>query len=645
MTDNNVQNFFSPGASLLDEDIETPKGPVSPEKTQIPETPKATAPKQQVAKSSSATNAIQAKKDADVARAATEAIEILNKAKLTAQAEEVKTIIAESKSQKFTVAVVGEFSRGKSTFVNKLLGKDILPVANMPTTAILTRIRHSEKEGITIIDANNKSKKALPLSLDSWKNYVADDDGNDPNGVAFVNINSPWLKKGVEIVDTPGAGDLEISRARLIGDALKASDAAVITISALSALSMSEKLFIEERLISKKTPFLMLIITKLDQVDVKQRNAIIDYVKEKLNMWKFNSIDVFIPYNMDMPDDKYKGIMGMDKIVNRINSWMVSSDRKKLTTQWTALKLKSHLTSVIDYAKERRCLTDEVDESKRSEMLEKKAEMIEKADKVWDEAKIAMIKKGDDCYKLFVGKINDYKSSLIEKMQYEISHISNPQKWWSEDFPYKLKIEMTNLSNTVEAIVSRSYTKDTSWFNMVLERNFKTSVLVESDEIADRDHYTSFSVDGDIQLSDLSKERNMSRIGITALSIGAVMGCMAIGIAPIFATMGLGTGGSLLSEGIFKKKTESQKQILKDEVAKRVPVIVDNATSHSESRIKAMYLNVIKEATKQQEKWMESQKSVIASATDDKSGATFNATALIGDLKAICNKIDEEFPC
>ncbi len=580
-----------------------------------------------------------------ISKVASEAVSVLNKASLKSHSDEVKEIISDAKGQKFTVAVVGEFSRGKSTFINKLLGRDVLPVANMPTTAMLTRIRHCDDEGITIIDTDHKLKKKLPLNVKSWQNYIADDDGNDPNGIAFVNVKSPWLKSGIEIIDTPGAGDLEASRAKLIGDALKIGDAAIITISALMAMSMSEKLFIEERLISKKTPFLMLIITKLDQVDVDQRNRIVDYVHEKLKLWNFKGIKVFIPYQMEMPDAKYQDVMGMDKIIKQINAWVVSSDRKRLTMEWTALKLKSHLESVIDYAKECRCLMSEGDLHKKQEMIEKKSSLLVEADRVWDETKMQMIKRGNECFQMFLDKVADYKTTLPEKFQYEISHISNPQKWWQEDFPYKLKVEMTNLSTVTESLVSRTYTKDITWFNSVLEKNFKTSVLTEADTSV-QDIFTGLQVEEDnVRLTDLTKSRTMSRIGLTALSLGAALGCTALGIMPLFATMGIGTGGSIFSESLFKKKVETQRQALKEEVQKCIPKMIDNAITNSENRIKGMYSNVIKEAMKQQENWMNTQKSVIASAKDTSaSGVGFDADALIKELRSICQKINDKFP-
>ena len=58
----------------------------------------------------------------------------MNKPELAAQLDALERDRGRSR---FTVAVVGEFSRGKSTLINRLLGRSVLPVGNMPTTAML----------------------------------------------------------------------------------------------------------------------------------------------------------------------------------------------------------------------------------------------------------------------------------------------------------------------------------------------------------------------------------------------------------------------------------------------------------------------------------------------------------------------------
>lgn len=48
------------------------------------------------------------------------------------------------------LVVLGQFKRGKSTFINSLLGETVLPTAVVPLTSIVTSIRHGETEIIEV---------------------------------------------------------------------------------------------------------------------------------------------------------------------------------------------------------------------------------------------------------------------------------------------------------------------------------------------------------------------------------------------------------------------------------------------------------------------------------------------------------------
>lgn len=71
----------------------------------------------------------------------------------------------------FTLAVVGEMSAGKSTFINALLGqRGLLPSAYGQTTCVLTEIIDSDKDSIEVTFADGKVKE---LDAKSLKSLVA----------------------------------------------------------------------------------------------------------------------------------------------------------------------------------------------------------------------------------------------------------------------------------------------------------------------------------------------------------------------------------------------------------------------------------------------------------------------------------------
>ena len=58
-------------------------------------------------------------------------------------AASIEEVLEKSANDAFSVAVIGEFKRGKSTLINALLEQDVLPTDAMPATATLNRVTYS----------------------------------------------------------------------------------------------------------------------------------------------------------------------------------------------------------------------------------------------------------------------------------------------------------------------------------------------------------------------------------------------------------------------------------------------------------------------------------------------------------------------
>ena len=526
-------------------------------------------------------------------------------------AKAIESVYVRGTRNRFSVAVVGEFSRGKSTFINNLLGREILPVGDLPTTALLTRIRFNNVEKLVHFNQRNQKVADLPLSQDSWDGLVAENFGkSDPTGTVFAGVKSEWLgRNNIEIMDTPGAGDLEAKRARIIGDALLGCDGAIITVTATGAMSMSEKLFIEQRLLSRKTPFMMLIITKLDLIRKAEREKIIQYVQDKLTSWNMN-IPVFIPAVVDGLSEKYKDIMGLDKIKAKVVSWMNDKERVKMTEEWIATQALEVVDRELSVLYEQKALL-EADEHKREELIEEKKNRLKKAELAWEDIRIKMLSRGKDCYDQLIRKAAEYRETITERLQYEVSHTPDPARWWQDDYTYRLKVELANMAVGIENTISRVITEDMRWFNSVLENSFKTHVICEKETIADRDLVKDVIVSRELDFEDIGKKRNAVRVGTAALSIAGYALCSSVGFLPLIATMGVSTGSSIVSEKVFKKKIDEQRSLISEALATEVPRAISEATAESERRIKAVYDDIIKAAKEKEEVWTQAQLTAI----------------------------------
>lgn len=120
------------------------------------------------------------------------------------------------KEQEFRITVVGEFSAGKSTFLNALIGKDVLPHALRETTASVTYIRNVDRNhpfvNKMVIDFSSKNKEQVVLDIESnpaaLKQYVTtmSNDFNVVEEIRSVTIylDFPTTDEPIVFVDTPG---------------------------------------------------------------------------------------------------------------------------------------------------------------------------------------------------------------------------------------------------------------------------------------------------------------------------------------------------------------------------------------------------------------------------------------------------------
>lgn len=532
-------------------------------------------------------------------------------------AREIDNIYLRGTRNLFTVAVVGEFSRGKSTFLNGMIGKDILPVGDLPTTAMLTHIRYNTKDTMVHIDlAGNMI--SVPPAQDSWDGLVADNFGRcDPEGAVHIGLKNQWLgENNIELMDTPGAGDLEDKRAQSIGEALLGSDGAVITISAASPLSLTEKTFIEERLLSRKTPFLMLVITKLDTISKKERASVVEYIINKLRSWKMD-IPVFIPAQVEIENDLFKDITGYDKVKAQILKWINDPHRVKLTEAWISAQAVSVLERELEAMRNQKELMDIDDEKKRAELIAARKQSLQKAEEIWDNLCNEMQNRSSACFTKVIEKVNESTKSIIERLQYEVSHSNTPEKWWKEDYPYRLKIELTNMSVAATNVMSRTVTDDTRWLNAAFEQNFKSRLAANPQDItADKLHERGGVDAGSVKLSDIDKQRKGVKIGSSVLTIVGASATVALKMSSLVWTMGVGTCISLLSDAIFKKELEDQRDKLKKKIAEDVPKVIGESVMKTKSKVEYIYDDILSTANEKKKEWIDAQTSAIEKCTE-----------------------------
>src|SRR6266850_23091 len=97
------------------------------------------------------------------------------------------TRIPKLEAERFHLVVLGEFNHGKSTFVNSLLGQDVLPTGITPTTASINHVIHAAKPTARVVLTSGESKPLDPAQLKEWVTVA----GGHASEVAYVELGYP----------------------------------------------------------------------------------------------------------------------------------------------------------------------------------------------------------------------------------------------------------------------------------------------------------------------------------------------------------------------------------------------------------------------------------------------------------------------
>ena len=162
---------------------------------------------------------------------------------------DIATLRERLEDKTFRLAVVGEFSSGKSTFINAIIGKDVLKHAATETTATVTYIINVSTDDTRIntcdIEYSDGIKKNIP-NLEELKKYttvnseinVAEEIRAVSIYVNFLNVSYPII-----IVDTPGLNGIADKHRDITINEIKKAHACIYLLSS-NGVKLTDQEFI-----------------------------------------------------------------------------------------------------------------------------------------------------------------------------------------------------------------------------------------------------------------------------------------------------------------------------------------------------------------------------------------------------------------
>lgn len=343
--------------------------------------------------------------------------------------------------EEYTIIVVGEFSAGKSTLLNALMGRRILTSFTSETTATVNFLRHksvaSEGEEGRVYYNDGREKILEKVDKDIIDQYVSTKGENVAENIRKLDLylDSDFLKDGVSIVDSPGLNGIKEGHREITEEQIKKSHACIFLFTNEHPGSRSEFEFIKELREKMKVKTIFFVLNKIDVIKPEEGETV-EMVMENLRdsfkkefpdteslpeIWPLSARDALNardPREQGIARDKLLQLEGKSRIQDfesRLMQFLTCGQKTRDIFMVPIDRIRGLAEEIKDtYGQERAVLEGRTD----TEEIEKKIEELQQ--KIEEEESRGKSHQRE--VKRAVGKIN---KELVRGLEEEIKNIVN----------------------------------------------------------------------------------------------------------------------------------------------------------------------------------------------------------------------------
>ena len=243
----------------------------------------------------------------------------------------------------FRLLVLGDMKRGKSAFLNALIGENLLPSDVNPCTALLTILRYGPEKKITVHFLDKQAPEVLDFETFKQR-YTIDPaeakqlEANEE--LAFPNVSHaiaeyplPLLEKGVEIVDSPGLNDTEARNELSLGY-INNCHAILFMLRATQPCTLAERRYLETYLDGRGLSIFFLINAwdqvKESLIDPEDETEVAEAEAKLHKLFRTHLTDYCQIDGMDCYSDRVFAISALEALRQRLKDPNISLEETSL---------------------------------------------------------------------------------------------------------------------------------------------------------------------------------------------------------------------------------------------------------------------------------------------------------------------------
>ena len=209
-----------------------------------------------------------------------QSVQQLRKQGNDAEADGLEKLCGNVRDDLFSIVVVGEFSAGKSTFLNAMMHKKILPSFSGETTATVNFLRDAScapngEAGIVYYRKPEGKTEVLPDLKPETIEKVVSVRGNQGDKTVASTIDhvvlfldSAFLKDGVMLVDSPGLNGIAEHHKEITEEQIRKSHACIFLFNADHPGSRTDFDFLRE--LKNRNNNVLFVLNKIDRIKASE---------------------------------------------------------------------------------------------------------------------------------------------------------------------------------------------------------------------------------------------------------------------------------------------------------------------------------------------------------------------------------------
>jgi GTP-binding protein EngB required for normal cell division len=497
------------------------------------------------------------------------------------------------------ITVTGGANSGKSTCINGLLGKPILPTSSIRSLAAIA-VQSGDNEEL-VIDGHAQPIAALAST-------------QRRTSIASVFVQDEWLSAGgIRLLEQPPLDATDDDLDAVLKATLRGADIVVLLINALMPVTRVDSALINE-CVRRGLP-LIVSVAKLDELSPEERDSVTEYTKRYLAA---ASVD----------------LTPIDRLREAIEATLVSTDVAAVRMRQTKDALLDILEQ-LELAAHAGLDAETMNAGQRTAAMKKREEKLESQNLAWLQIEQRLSVRRQKVDEQIRDHLAVTRANTLENLSYQLEKTSDINQWWTRELPFGLHRELSNVSSQISGSISRQIAGDVRWLQEELHRQFKYPLSASLPEPA-----MGFDEVGippsNVALANMQKFRVVSRLGTVATVLLASVALAQLGF--IGATIAVSSLAGLAADQLAQRVTVKDRGSVRSELDRVVQRVWLDYAAEVSAKLKNGYDQLLLALKKEQARWNESQIQALR-ATPSTEGAAVDWQSVLDQTQTLAAEI------